>query len=624
MSVPTRLRTPNPHLGAYYGIVTSAFVSLIIMLAMFEQLGWGRSLLAQSMMIVPLALYLLIAAGARTFEVEDYFASGRRVPPVFNGFALACIAVGGVGFLAYTGTVFFLGFDALAIGLGWTFGMLIAAILFVPYLRKAGSYTVPSFLGHRFRSRTLRMAASVMQLPPTALLVVAEIKIAALIASLYLPVSFSIAVLMMAALIAAIAVLGGMRSLTWTASAEFLVGAVGLTIVVTTVSILLTNVPAPQLTYGEMFSSLHNAEITAGLTPLLPGGHATALPGAMPVPTVKPFLQPFGSLGPMDFATLFLCLALGTAALPSLLMRSGVTSSIAEQRRSTAWGLLLVALFVMTAPAIAAFAKLMIFRDLALASTSSLPNWLTELADRHLLQTGDANGDGALAAAELLIGRDGIALALPWAAGLPYVLCVLMATAAMAIALAAAAAHLFTLAASLAEDLYRVLDRRQALPRLVAAWAAIAASALAAAVFLLIAEVDPLRAALTAFAFAAATFFPVLLLAVWWRRCTKWGAFVAMATGFVVVLGEIVLGGAFGFGNAGFTTSLASLIGALLALVAGVGVSLYLRRPSQGEDNYYEEMRDPEGETIYDRAQARAAAQAAARAAAAAETAPGQ
>ena len=153
--IPSRLRTPNPHLGAYYGIVTSAFVSLIIILAMFEQLGWGRLLLAQCMMLVPLALYLLIAVGARTFEVEDYFVSGRRVPPVFNGFALAAVAVGGVGFLAYTGTVFFLGFDALAIGLGWTFGMLLAAILFVPYLRKAGSYTLPSFLGHRFRSRGL-------------------------------------------------------------------------------------------------------------------------------------------------------------------------------------------------------------------------------------------------------------------------------------------------------------------------------------------------------------------------------------------------------------------------------------------------------------------------------------
>jgi cation/acetate symporter len=575
-------------------------------------------------MIVPLALYLLIAIGSRTLQAEDFFASGRRVPPVFNGFVLAATAIGGVGFLAYTGTVFFLGFDALAIGLGWTFGMLAAGILFVPYLRKAGSYTLPSFLGHRFRSRGLRMAASVMQLPPTALLVVAEIKIAALIASLFLPVSFSIAVLMLAALIAAIAILGGMRSLTWTGSAEFLVGAVGLTVVVTTVSILLTNLPAPQLTYGEMFSSLHNAEITAGLTPVQPGELATALPGPMPLATTKPFLQPFGILGQSDFATLFLCLALGTAALPSLLSRSGVTGSIADQRRSTAWALLFVALFVMTAPAIAAFAKLIIFRDIALAPASSLPAWLTELADKHLLQTGDANGDGAIGAAELLIGRDGVALALPAAAGLPYVLSVLMATAAMAIALAAAGAHLFTLAASLAEDLYRVLDRRQALPRLVAAWAAIAATALAAAVFLLIAELDPLKAALTAFAFAAATFFPGLLLAIWWRRSTKWGVMTAMATGFAVMLAETVLGGAFGFAHVGFSTSLASLIGAALALVTGIAVSLYLRRSSKGEETYREEMRDPGGETIYDRAQAHAAAQAAASASAAEADAPSQ
>src|SRR3990170_4846893 len=363
MSVPSRLRTPNPHLGAYYGIVTSTFVSLIVMLAMFEQLGWGRPLLAQTMIIVPLALYIVIAIGSRTLQAEDFFASGRRVPPVYNGFVLAAIAVGGVGFLAYTGTVFFLGFDALAIGLGWTFGMFAAGVLFVPYLRKAGSYTLPSFLGHRFRSRSLRVAASVMQLPPTALLLVAEIKIAALIASF--------------------ASLGGMRSLTWTGSAQFLVGAVGLSIVVTIVSILLTNVPAPQLTYGGTFSALQNAEITAGITPGQPGQLATALPGTAPLPALKPFLQPLGVLGPVDFGSLFLCLALGTAALPSLLSRSGVTSSIAEQRRASAWGLLFVALFVMTAPAMAAFAKLIVFRDIALAPASSLPAWLTELGEKH-------------------------------------------------------------------------------------------------------------------------------------------------------------------------------------------------------------------------------------------------
>ncbi|MGH2604598.1 MAG: sodium:solute symporter family transporter, partial [Dehalococcoidia bacterium] len=355
-------------------------------------------------------------------------------------------------------------------------------------------------------------------------------------------------VLLIAALIAAFAILGGMRSLTWTGSAQFLVGAVGLTVVVTTIAVLLANVPAPQLTYGAMFPALQHAEITAGITPVSPGEVDAALPGTTPLPTVKPFLQSFGILAPFDFVTLFLCLALGTAALPSLLARSGVTSSPAEQRRSSAWGLLFVAAFVITAPAMAAFAKLIIFRDIALAPASTLPNWLAELSANQLLRAGDANGDGAIGAAELFIGRDGVTLALPSAAGLPYVLTVLLATAALAVALAAAAAHLFTLAASLAEDLYRVIDRRQTLPRLAAAWAAIAAAALGAAVFLVIADLDPLKTALMAFAFAAATFFPTLLLAIWWRRCTKWGALAAMVAGFTVMLTEAVFGGAFGLG----------------------------------------------------------------------------
>jgi cation/acetate symporter len=201
---------------------------------------------------------------------------------------------------------------------------------------------------------------------------------------------------------------------------------------------------------------------------------------------------------------------------------------------------------------------------------------------------------------------------------LPYVLTVLMATSALAVALAAAAAHLFTLAAGLAEDLYRVLDRRATLPRIVAAWAAIGASALAVAVFLVIADLDPLKAALTAFAFAAATFFPALLLAIWWRRCTNWGAMAAMAAGFAAMLAEALFGGAFGLGQTGFTVPLASLIGAALALAAGIGVSLYMGAPSQTEDDYREEMRDPGGETIYDRAQIRAAASAAAAASGAA------
>jgi cation/acetate symporter len=185
-----------------------------------------------------------------------------------------------------------------------------------------------------------------------------------------------------------------------------------------------------------------------------------------------------------------------------------------------------------------------------------------------------------------------------------------MATAGIAIALAAATSHLFTLGASLAEDLYRVLDRRQTLPRLVAAWAAIAATALAAAVFLVIAEVDPLRVALSALAFAASTFFSTLLLAIWWPRCTVQGALAAMGTGFAVMVLEVAIRGGFAAGQTALTTPVASLAGVGLGLVAGVAASLYWRTSSKAEETYCVEMRNPDGEAIYDRAQQRAAATA--------------
>ncbi|MGH6735080.1 MAG: solute symporter family protein [Methyloceanibacter sp.] len=612
MSAPSRQRTPNPHLGAYYGIVTSAFVSLVVVLAMLEQLGWSEGAVARNVILWPVALYLVIAVGTRTLDVEDFFASGRRVPPVYNAFVLAATAVGGIGFFAYTGAIFFLGFDALAIGLGWTSGFLLAGVLFVPYLRKAGAYTLPAFLGQRFRSRPARMAASVLQVPPTALLLAAEIKIAAVAASMFLPLSFSLAVLLVAAFVAAVGILGGMRSLTWTGSAEFIAGAVGLAATLMVVSVLLTNLPAPQFTYSEMFGALQNAETAAGVSPVSPGEIDPAFPATAPTQAAKPFLQPFAAINEPGFVALFLCFTLGTAALPSLLVRSGVTSSVGDQRRSTAWALALVALFAITAPSLAVFAKMLVFRDMALDPTAGLPSWLADLSGWQLMEAADGDGDGVVRAGELLIARDGVALALPMLAELPFVLTALMAAAGLAIALAAAASHLFTLAASLADDVYGVLDRRPiALPRLMAAWAAIAACALAAAVFLFIAEVDALRAAVTAFAFAAATFFPVLLLALWWPRCTAWGALAAMGTGFAILV-FFITAGAFGLGETVAGTSAAGLIAAALALGAGVGASLYGPAPSAAEMAYYEEMRKPEGEAIFDRAQKRAATASAA------------
>ena len=128
MPEPSRPRQANPNLGTYYGIITSAFVCLMILLALFEQLGWQGSGIARTMMLAPLVLYFAIALVTRTVNVEDYFVSGRGVPPVYNGAVLAAVLVGGTGFLAYTGTLFFLGFDALSIGLAWTTGLLVSGL----------------------------------------------------------------------------------------------------------------------------------------------------------------------------------------------------------------------------------------------------------------------------------------------------------------------------------------------------------------------------------------------------------------------------------------------------------------------------------------------------------------
>jgi cation/acetate symporter len=607
----SRRRQANPHLGAYYGILTSAFVSLVIMLAMFEQLGWQETWVARSMILVPLALYLALALGARTLNVEDFFASGRRVPPVYNGAVLAAVLIGGTGFFAYTGTLFFLGFDALAIGLAWTAGLIVSGLLFVPYLRKAGAYTMPAFLGQRFRSRLVRAMASVLQIPPASFLLAAEIKVAALILAMFLPLSHQLAVACVALIIACVAIVGGMRSLTWSASAQFIVGAVGFAVPLIIVSVLLTNLPAPQLTYGEMFEPLKRSEIVAGVSPSAPGELAAALPREQPRPSAKPFLQAFGAVSRTDFLTLFLCLTLGAAALPSLLARSGVTSSVADQRRSVAWGVFFVALFAISAPALAAFVRLLMFQDIAQSPANALPSWLNDLNAYRLLFTKDANTDGAIEASELFVARDSIVLALPMAARLPFVCTVLMAAAGLAIALAAAASHLFTLAGSLADDVIRLVDpRNEVLPRLMVAWVAIAATALAAGVFTALAEIDVMQVAIMAFAAAAAIFFPVLLLAIWWRRCTWLGAMLALGLGFATMAAAMAFVDAPIAGQFRLTTVVAVLIGATLGLVGGVIGSLLGPKPTPAEQAYFEELRDPSGDALYDRTQRRAAAAA--------------
>jgi cation/acetate symporter len=601
-----RLRTPNPHLGAYFAIVTSGFASLAILLALLEQIGWQVPTLAAALMLLPVLLYLAIAFAARSRNLDDYFACGRRVPSLYNGLVLAATLIGGAGFFAYTGAVFFLGYDALAIGLGLTFGMLAGTVLFSPYLRKAGAFTVPSFLGQRWRSRSIRLTAAVLLLLPVALLLAAEIKIAAWVAALFLPVAYPVAVLGVTVVICTTAALGGMRSLTWSGSAQFMVCAFALIVPLVIVSVLMTTLPTPQLTYGEQLLPLETAEIDNGISAQRPQPLSEALPQSGPEASSKPFSQDFGAVGRIDFVLLFLGVALGSAALPSLLMRSGVTLSVADQRWAGAWAVLFVAVFAISAPAIAVFAKTLMFQTLSQIRPDALPAWMAQLMAKHLMIVGDTNRSGGLQASEMQIARDGVVLSLPIAAGLPVVCTILVAAGGMAIALAAAGSHLFTLGAGLAEDVYPLIDRSgHTAPRQIAAWAGIAIAAFGAAAFAVVADIDLLQALLIGFSLIGASFFPVLLLAIWWERFTRLGALAAMLAGFGTMAVVLLLHSAFGAGEAGAVMAVMTPLGALIATAAGLGVSLWTPAVSPADESYFEALRDPEGEALYDEARAR-------------------
>ena len=174
MAFTSSTRLVNPRLGTYFGIFTAALVALVLIALMFEQLGVADGLLRALMFAAPLLLYAAIGFNARAREPHDYFASGRRVPAFFNGLVLGVAALGGAGFLGLTGALFIAGFDALCLSIGWCAGLVFMAVLFAPYVRKFGAYTVPAFLGRRFDSRAVRVVAAAVLCPPILLVLIAE------------------------------------------------------------------------------------------------------------------------------------------------------------------------------------------------------------------------------------------------------------------------------------------------------------------------------------------------------------------------------------------------------------------------------------------------------------------
>ena len=526
------------NLGRMYGAYTGGFLAFIVLLAILEMVGVPNKILGYLFVFFTLAVYAFIGVMTRTAEVSEYYVAGRRVPAFYNGMATGADWMSAASFVGMAGTLFLLGYDGLAWVLGWTGGFVLVSILIGPYLRKFGAYTVPDFMAFRFGGNFARFIAVIVLVCCSFTYVTAQIYGTGLIASRFLGMQFEIAVFAGLVGILLCAMLGGMRAVTWTQIAQYIVLIVAYLTPIIILSTKKYGIPIPELTYGQAI-----ADITAREQQMIASGLAT-------VANLKPHIQPFINYTPLNFFGIILCMMVGTASLPHILMRYFTTPSVREARQSVAWSLLFIFLLYFSAPAYAAFSKLEVYTNIIGADLTALRPWMFTWGELGLIQICGKSAssiDAIVAACKAIAGHPGvvrlqdfvintdvIVLSTPEIAGLPYVISGLVAAGGLAAALSTADGLLLAIANALSHDIYyKMIDpnaptiRRLTVARVLLFFVAVAAAATAAT-----RPSDILAMVGWAFSLAMAGNFPALIMGVWWKRTTAAGAVAGMIAGF--------------------------------------------------------------------------------------------
>lgn len=569
------------NLGKIYGWYTGGFAAFVLALALLEQLGVPNRIIGYLFVFLTIGVYALIGYLSRTAQVSEYYVAGRRVPAFYNGMATGSDWMSAASFIGMAGTLYLLGYDGLAFVLGWTGGYVLVAILLAPYLRKFGAYTVPDFLGARYGGNLARFCGVVVLMSASFTYVVAQIFGTGIIASRFLGISFEVAVFVGLAGILVCSMLGGMRAVTWTQVAQYIILIIAYLIPVVLLSAKVTGVPVPQLMYGQALDQIEMLRTTK-----------EALAGA------PSHITPFTTYDPLNYFGLIFCLMVGTASLPHILMRYFTTPSVRDARQSVAWSLFFIFLLYFTAPAYAAFAKLEVFTNVIGAPIASLPDWVRIWSDIGLVRVNDANGDGILQFREFTINADAIVLATPEIAGLPYVIAGLVAAGGLAAALSTADGLLLAIANALSHDIYyRMIDpQANAKRRLVVARILLIGVAVIAAYVASTRPAGILAMVAWAFSIAASGLFPALVMGVWWKRTTTAGAIAGMIAGYGVCLfyliGTQYMGMPLWFGVRNISCG---LFGIPAAFIVTYVVSLMTPAPSKSMQDFIDSIRTPRG-----------------------------
>ncbi len=622
-------RDLTSNLSRIYGVYTVGFAIFVMFLAILEQVGVPDTVIGYLFVFFTIAVYAGIGILSRTMMVSEYYVAGRRIPAFFNGMATAADWISAASFIGMAGTLYALGYDGLAFVLGWTGGYVLVAVLIAPYLRKFGAYTVPDFLGARYGGGFARTIGIFILFCASFTYIVAQVTGTGVIASRFLGIPFEVAVFVGLIGILLCSMLGGMRAVTWTQVAQYIVLIIAYLIPVVLLSAQRTGIPVPQLMYGEVLQDITALEMAHAV----PGGY---LEGA------RSHTQPFVHYDPLNFFALAACLMIGTASLPHVLMRYFTTPSVREARKSVAWTLLFVFILYFTAPAYAAFAKLEIYSNVlgtdisTLDAAEHLPEWvfvygklnLVHVCGVHpatpqeLFEACQAAGVGDIIRfADFAIDDDVVVIATPEIAGLPYVIAGLVAAGGLAAALSTADGLLLAIANALSHDIYyRMIDPKASTQRrLIVARALLIVVAILAAIAAGTQPAGILSMVAWAFSIAASGLFPALIMGVWWKRTTSAGAVMGMIAGTGVCLVYLIVSRYFpeyGVETLGMTTIdgpevvannvgwfgvrniSAGLFGIPVAFVVTWLVSLVTPAPSKEMQDFVDAIRVPRGETL--------------------------
>lgn len=592
-----KLQASSPMLGLYFGIFGAGLAAIVLVLLVLEQLGWAETTIGRLMLAGPLALFVAVGAAGWTRAPAEFFHAGRRVPAFFAGTVLAVVAFGGAGLLSLSGALLLNGFDVLSVLLGIIAGFVVMAVAVAPFLRKFGAPSVPAYLGQRFESALVRIAAASVTAAALLLLAIAEMKAAATAAGWLAGLGPGTTMAVVVAALAITLAPGGVRSLTWSSAAQAIAAVVALLVPVAIVAVIMTNLPLPQVSHGPILRGIARNEVQTAAALLAPP-FAFDLPGDGLVGLSPRFATPFTSIGPVAFVLAALAVAAGIAASPVLLPRTTTTVSVYETRKALGWTVFLAGTVILTFSAIAVFMRDLIASQLVGVPVERLPEGLRDLAEMGL--AGIEGASPRITAQALQLRRDGALLALPMLAGLPAVLAHLVAAGVVAASLAAAGASLVQLAVVLADDVAMSLlpERPGYDRRMLAVRAALGGLVGLVGLVAWALPGDPLQLLLWSLALSGSALFPVLLLSIWWKRLTASGAAAAMASGVAVVLTALV---ANALDLVGGAAVLAAIAGVPAAILAAIVASHLAPAPDRHILEMVRDLRIPGGEAISDR-----------------------